>query len=195
MPQVFALQSAIGNRASASLMREAAVGGSSSAAPAAAKSSKRAYVTIEAEKQGKFKGSSPIKGREDAIQISKYKLGVKSPRDTASGQGSGKRHYQAISFRKAVDAASPQFFQALTTNELLKTVTFQFYAHAADSGREGVYQTVTLTNASVSGWTQDFEGEEEAGDDPEIVELTFESISLDSNTGGTSAQDKWTDQK
>ena len=138
VPQVFALQSAIGNRASASLMREA-VTTNTNAAPKAAKGNKRAYVTIESEKQGKFKGSSNIKGREDAIEISKYRLGAKAPRDVATGQSSGKRQYQAISFRKAVDASSPQFLQALTTNEKLKSVTFRFYSTSSDTGQEGVY--------------------------------------------------------
>jgi type VI secretion system secreted protein Hcp len=186
LPQVFALQSAIGNRASASLMREAATS-NTTAAPAPSKANKRAYVTIEAEKQGKFKGSSNLKGREDAIEISNYKFSVTAPRDVSSGRSSGKRQYQAISFKKRVDAASPQFMQALTTNETLKTVTFRFYATASDTGQEGVYQTVTLTNAHLQTWTQDFD----AGDDLEIVELVFEQIKLDSDTGKTSAQDTW----
>src|SRR5690349_8803895 len=95
-PQLFALQSAIGNRASAALMREAATS-SSSAAPAAHKGQKHAYVTIEGAKQGKFKGSSHIKGREDAIEISSYRLAASAPRDVATGQASGKRQFQAIS--------------------------------------------------------------------------------------------------
>ncbi len=192
VPQVFALQSAIGNRASASLMREAATSGSS--APKASKGKKRAFVTIEGTKQGKFKGSSTVKGREDEIEISNYRLGAKAPRDAATGRSRGKRQYQALSFKKAVDAASPQLFQALTTNESLKTVTFRFYSHAPDSGKEGVYQTVTLTNATVSSFVQDFEGEEGGGEDVETVELTFERIQIDSNTGNTSAQDVWTEQ-
>jgi len=188
---VFALQSAIGNRASAALMREAAPA-SSSAAPTARRAHKHAYVEIEGVKQGKFKGSSNIKGREDAIEISGYRLSVTAPRDAASGQASGKRQYQAISFKKPVDASSPQFMKALTSNETLKTVTFRFYGPSPDSGQERVYQTVTLTNATLKSWTQDFEGDEGGGDDMESVELVFESITLDSNTGGTSAADDWT---
>ena len=189
VPQVFALQSAIGNRASASLMREAATS-SSSAAPAATKGNKRAYVTIEGAKQGKFKGSSPRKDFEDAIEISNYRLSVTAPRDAGTGQSRGKRQYQAISFKKKVDAASPQFMQALTTNETLPTVTFRFYG-PSEQGVERVYQTVTLTNAQLKDWTQDFD----SGDDLETVELVFEKIVLDSNTGGTTAQDNWTEQK
>ena len=183
---LFALQSAIGNRASAALMREAAPSSSSTAA-APRKGNKSAFITIEGSKQGKFKGSSNIKGREDAIEISSYKLAAKAPRDAASGQATGKRQYQAISFKKAVDASSPQFMTALSTNEILKTVVIQFYGPAPDSGVERLYQTVTLTNASLSAWGQDFD----SGDDLESVELVFDDIKLDSNTGGTSANDTW----
>jgi type VI secretion system secreted protein Hcp len=191
VPQVFALQSAIGNRASASLMREAATTSSSSTAPAR-RGNKHAYVTIEGEKQGKFKGSSNIKGREDSIEISKYHMGATAPRDASTGQATGKRRHQAISFKKVVDAASPQFMQALTTNETLKTVTFRFYGPSKD-GKEQVYQTVTLTNAHLSSWNQDFEGDDDGGggEDLETVELVFEDITLESNTGNTSADDKW----
>jgi type VI secretion system secreted protein Hcp len=182
---LFALQSAIGNRASAALMREAATSSSSTASQAKA-GNKHAYITIEGTKQGKFKGSSNIKGREDAIEISSYKLAIKSPRDAGSGLPTGKRQYQAISFKKAVDASSPQFMQALTSNEVLKSVVISFYGPAQD-GRERVYQTVTLTNATLSAWSQDFE----SGDDMENVELVFENIQLESNTGGTAANDSW----
>src|SRR3954454_5344672 len=160
-PQLFALQSAIGNRAAAALMREAATS-SSSTAPAARKGHKHAYVTIEGTKQGKFKGSTPIKGREDAIEISGYRLSVSSPHDVGTGQSTGKRQYQAISFKKAVDASSPQFMQALTTNEVLTKVTIQFYGQAAN-GEEQLYQTVTLDNATLKSWTQDFENDDGSG--------------------------------
>jgi type VI secretion system secreted protein Hcp len=190
VPQLFALQSAIGNRASAALMREAATS-SSSAAPAVRRGQKHAYITIEGTKQGKFKGSSNIKGREDAIEIQSYRLGVSAPRDVSTGQASGKRQYQAISFKKPVDASSPQFMTALTTNEVLKTVKIEFYGPDNHSGEERVYQTVTLTNASLKSWTQDFENESGGGDDLELVELVFEKITLESNTAKTSAQDDW----
>jgi type VI secretion system Hcp family effector len=188
-PQLFALQSAIGNRASAALMREAATT-SSSTTPAVRRGQKHAYITIEGEKQGKFKGSSQIKGREDAIEISSYRLGVSAPRDVGTGQSTGKRQYQAISFKKAVDASSPQFMKALTENETLKKVVISFYG-PDDGGKERVYQTVTLENASLKSWVQDFENEDRGGDDLEIVELVFEKIELESNTGGTTAQDSW----
>jgi type VI protein secretion system component Hcp len=107
----FALQSAIGNRASAALMRDA-----TKAEPTAAKVHTSVFMTIEGEKQGKFKGSTHIKGREDAIQIHDYKLGMTAPRDTQSGQATGARQHQGISFTKALDDASPQFMQALTNS-------------------------------------------------------------------------------
>jgi type VI protein secretion system component Hcp len=134
VPQVFALQSAIGNRASASLMREAAPS-SSSTASSPGRGDKQAYIRITGEKQGKFKGSSGIKGREDDIPITTYNMGIKSPRDAASGQATGKRQHQGVSFTKALDETSPQFMEAMASNETLKEVTITFYRPSRD--REG----------------------------------------------------------
>ncbi len=188
--QLFGLQSAIGNRASAALMREAATN-TPNAAPTAQRGQKTAFMTIEGETQGKFKGSAKVKGREDSIAISNYRLSVNAPRDVATGEASGKRQYKAISFKKGVDAASPQFMQALTKNEVLKEVVIRFYGPAPESGVDRMYQTVTLKNARLASWTQDFE----SGEDTESVELVFEEIQLDSTTGGTTVQDTWKQQK
>jgi type VI secretion system secreted protein Hcp len=176
---LFALQSAIGNRASAALMREAAP------SPVAKAGLTHVFITLEGEKQGKFKGSSKQKGREDAIPINKYKLEVKAPRDVASGQASGKRQHQGITFTKAMDDSSPQFMQALTSNETLKNVKFEFVKPGAD-GKEMVFQTVTLEGAHLADWTQEVEG----GEDAESVLIVYEKITLGSG-GGTTASDDW----
>jgi type VI secretion system Hcp family effector len=172
----FALQSAIGNRATASLMREA-----TTATPQASKTHTSIFVTIEGEKQGKFKGGTHIKGREDAIQVHDYKMSITAPTDANSGQKRGARQHQGISFTKAIDDASPQFMQALTNNETLKSVTFAFVKPGAD-GVEKQFQTVTLENARLTGWTQE--------DDSESVMIVYEKVSI-SSAGGTSASDDW----
>jgi type VI secretion system Hcp family effector len=173
---VFALQSAIGNRASAALMREAGT-----ATPTASKTHSSVFVTIEGEKQGKFKGSTPIRGREDAIQIHDYKMSITAPKDKQSGQATGARQHQGISFTKAIDDASPQFMQALTTNEALKSVTFAFVKPGPD-GKEVQYQTVTLEGAQLASWTQE--------DDSEAVTLVYQKVTV-SSSGGTTASDDW----
>jgi type VI secretion system secreted protein Hcp len=177
---LFALQSAIGNRASASLMREAAT-----QQPVAKAGQTQVYLTIEGEKQGKFKGGTNQRGREGAIPIHKYKIEMSAPRDAASGQATGKRQHHGITFTKAIDDSSPQFMQALTNNETFKSVKFEFVKPGPD-GKEVVFQTVTLEGAQLGDWTQEVEG----GEDAESVLLVYQKITLGSG-GGTTATDDW----
>lgn len=109
------------------------------------------YATIEGTKQGKFKGEGP--GRDTGrIPCLQFGYQPKPPRDLAlgqPGQPSGKPQHESIVIVKESGAASPQFVQALATNELLRHVTFEF-VHVGADGREGVYKTLRLTNATVT---------------------------------------------
>ncbi len=80
-----------------------------------AANSQRIYMSIDAAKQGKFKGE----GRDpQKIAASGYSQEVNSPRDLATGQASGKRQYQPVYITKEAGASSPQFFQACISNEV-----------------------------------------------------------------------------
>ncbi|GAC1456109.1 MAG: hypothetical protein PVSMB1_05710 [Gemmatimonadaceae bacterium] len=78
------------------------------------------YVTIEGTKQGKLKGESIRDKWKEHIPGIGFSYDVKSPRDLASGQASGKRQHGALSFVKEWGPSSPQLFQAATTSEVLK---------------------------------------------------------------------------
>ena len=90
------------------------------------------YVSIEGTKQGKFKGESTREAHRDKIPALAFSYEVTSPRDVATGQASGRRQHGPVTFVKAWGAASPQLFQALTTNEVLKTVLFEFVGTNAE---------------------------------------------------------------
>ena len=155
-------------------------------------------VTIEGTKQGKFKGEA---GKGDKIAGLAFHYDVKSPRDMASGMPSGKRQHSAITFTKAVDSSSPQIFQALVGNELLKSVTFDFRSVNAN-GEEFVFYQITLSNATISELEQ-YSGtgagaavaakHTSAGDAPvlEDVSVTFQRIEMQSQVGKTMAADDW----
>jgi type VI secretion system secreted protein Hcp len=68
----------------------------------------------------------------------------------ATGQASGKRQHSPIVITKEWGAASPQLFEALTANEVFGTVLVEF-VETRRTGAEEVYQTISLTNATVSG--------------------------------------------
>lgn len=106
------------------------------------------YISINGAKQGVFPGESPRDNKTGQIPVLKYDYEIKSPRDLASGQASGKRQHSPITFQKEWGAATVHIYEALVTNENLKNVTFTFWSTNAD-GLETVDFKVVLTNAHV----------------------------------------------
>ena len=50
-------------------------------------------------------------------------------------------------------AATPQLFQALVTNEVLRSVLFEF-VRSGEDGTEQIFQTIRLTNVGVAAIKQ-----------------------------------------
>jgi type VI secretion system secreted protein Hcp len=156
-------------------------------------------VTIEGTKQGRFKGE---RGKGDKIAGLAFHYDVKSPRDAATGMASGKRQQGAITFTKAIDSSSPQIYQALIGNEVLKSVLFEFRGTNAN-GEEMVFYQITLTNASISeveqyvgmsGLVTSADAKHSGASDSsplEDVSLTFQKIEVVSQVGKTMAADDW----
>jgi type VI secretion system secreted protein Hcp len=120
---------------------------------------------------------------------------VQSPRDIATGQASGKRQHNPIAIVKEWGASSPQLFQACATNEVLKTVSLEFIKTDA-AGKEAVYHTIKLTNATISKieqYTEEVAKHEESADTHELekVSFTFQKIEMENKIGKTSALDDW----
>jgi type VI secretion system secreted protein Hcp len=153
-------------------------------------------LTAEGTRQGKFKGESVKSKFPDRIDIYGYVQEVTSPRDPASGMASGKRSYQPVILLKQSGASSPQFFQALTTNEILKKVVIDFYKSDAN-GSEINYYSVTLENVTVSGYKQFVGPLENEKFNPgnnilyDEIKLSFQKITIEDRVGKTMAADDW----
>ena len=107
------------------------------------------FVAINGVKQGLFHGESAQKGHEGQIPGLKYDYSATVPTSNGGGGGSvGKLHHTPVVFEKEWGAATTQIYQALVTNERLKSVTFEFFSANAD-GLERPAFRVTLTNALV----------------------------------------------
>ncbi len=145
------------------------------------------YVTIEGSQQGKLKGDSKRKAHKDAITGLAFEYAVTSPRAAGSGQATGRRQHSPITITKRWGAATPQLFQALVTNELLKSVLIEF-VKTSPQGKEVVYHTVKLTNANVVSIEQYANPEDR---ELEEVSISFQKIEIDNKDGGTSAVDDW----
>src|SRR5881394_513131 len=102
------------------------------------------FISVKGKKQGQFKSEATTaeKRRDKWMPVISFSFGLQSPRDIATGQASGKRHYDPICFVKEAGPATPQFLSAATTNEVLGEVIFEF-SKTNPSGQEYVFQTVT----------------------------------------------------
>jgi type VI secretion system secreted protein Hcp len=154
----------------------------------------QAYVKIKGSKQGQFKGETTQKAPgANAIPVVRFTSTAQAPRDAATGQASGKRQWQPIRLTKEWGAASPQLLNALTTNEVLTNVVFEFW-RVDQAGKEQLHYRITLTNATVASITSSFDrtGPTSApftGHELEDVELTFQSISVEDLADKTTAAD------
>ena len=152
------------------------------------------YVTIEGMKQGIFKGDGGPAGPARVTGLA-FNYGVTSPRDAATGQASGKRQHSQVAFVKAWSAASPQVFEACCTNEMLKSVLFEF-VEADAGGKEQVSHSIKLTNATIASVKLDIQGPAHGAggttQDLEEIAMVFQRIDI-TTSGGTAAHDSWSD--
>lgn len=137
------------------------------------------FVATVGMKQGPFAGEIPQNGFENKIQAVAFSHELLVPLD-AGGNPMGRRQHKPITITKRVGAASPQFFQALVSNEALKSVTIDFTDSSerrvgtAGGPRRLVYQ-ITLQNATVVRIVQRMEPATPVpiGGPPHLEEISF----------------------
>ena len=149
------------------------------------------YVTIEGKQQRKFQGEAKGQGLDEKIVGIAFSYDVKSPRDAASGMAMGKRQHGPVIITKEWGAASPQIFQALVENEVLRTVLVEF-VRTNEEGAEEIYQTIKLSNAFVTEIRQySSVSDKGIGKDLEDISFTFSRIEMSNLPGKTTADDDW----
>lgn len=160
------------------------------------------YITIEGQQQGVIKGDGKRKGMEGKISGYGYSYSIVSPRDASSGIATGRRVHGGLRITKGIDISSPKLMQALVNNEVLKSVTIEFWENsmmaASGVGSEVKYYTVKLTNASITGFNQTggtYLSEKDQRTEKLLEELTlsYQKIEVTSMDGGNSvsAMDEW----
>lgn len=113
-----------------------------------------AYMTVQGQKQGMIKGGVTQKGREGKIMVIAAEHEVVSPRDASTGQMTQKMQHRPFEVTVEWDIATPRLYAAMFANELLPSVTVDFWAPQLSSagavGAEMNYMTVKLTNANIA---------------------------------------------
>lgn len=153
------------------------------------------YATIEGVQQGMLKGNSQRKGLESKTEVLKFEYSVNMP-------APGKRQHGPLKITKIMGPASPQLFQALVTNETLKTVVIDFIGINQVTGMEYLQTSIRLGNAKVVGIEQSSEvpgmtaatgvaTSSAAAALPafEKISFTFSTIEINSLDGKTVAMD------
>jgi type VI secretion system secreted protein Hcp len=158
------------------------------------------YLSFELAKQGKNKGTSPRPAYRDKIPFIAFEYDVVSPRDAASGQ-TGKRQHGPVRIVKEWDANTPILFQALVSNEQVKTAKFEFVRVDPKSGIEEVYFRITLSDGAVTkvqptsgggvgGAAAATQGSKQAMD-VETINFSFNKITLEHLIDKTMAEDSF----
>lgn len=119
-------------------------------------------------------GTKTAKFASEKFTAIKYE--VKSPRDIATGQASGKRQHSPICVYRATTQTSPQYFQALITNETLKNVTLE-----VSNGMKLKLTNATVSNYSLVGGVE--------GKDLEELCFTFQHVEFSVKGGAPVVDD------
>ena len=147
-----------------------------------------AYIQIEGIKQGQFKGGGG-KANPNRIPISSFSFSLQSPRDPLTGMASGKRQYQPIVIQKSWSQASVQMYQALATNETLKSVLIEFFT-ATPQGVETPEHSISLTNASITEVKELPENTQPStGSELEEISFVFQKIEIKDKSGANFTDD------
>jgi type VI secretion system secreted protein Hcp len=147
----------------------------------------QAYMSVDATKQGKLKGTSNRDRWKDQTTVLAFSYSVSAPRDLATGQTSGKRQHAPFVLTIENGASAPQLFSAATTNEVLTRVVISTVETSAD-GAEIVREVFTLTSAVVAKWEY---VRDTSGPDTVRITLIFRKIEIEDKVGKTMAVDDW----
>lgn len=145
------------------------------------------FMSAKGQTTGDFLGDSTQKGHEKDTVLLAYSYELVSPRDAASGQATGRRIHKPVKITKVLGSSSPQYLNALATNERLTTVVINFFK-ASHAGVSTNYYRVTLTDANLSEISQHSIS---GGDVTEDYSFTFRKIRQDDLVHNKSWQDDW----
>ena len=154
----------------------------------------RAYLRLTGATQGEIKGSVTRPGHEDAIEVYGWSHEVVSPRDAASGLPTGKRRHKPLTVAKPLDRSTPLLRAALVHQETLTDWRLEAWKPSR-SGKELMFYSIELVNASVAGFAsemlEDGAGGNQRHPAREHVSFTYQKIIWTWEDGGVTAEDDW----
>jgi len=113
-----------------------------------------------------------IDGVEGEVVIESFSWGITSPRDSASGQSTGRRQYQPLIIRKRINKATPLLFRISNDGKAgaMKSLTLTKPASDGKAGYTVTFFDVFITSFAHTG---------DAGGGPiENVSFTYQKIEM-----------------
>jgi len=152
------------------------------------------YVAAKGAKQGDFISdlAGPIANGGTAFDEITHE--IEMPHDPATGLVMGKRLHKPFVFTKHLDKNTPKWYQAMTMNENLVSITFTFTRTV--NGQEKKIFHITLTNARIVKMSVDYTIDPNSvaktakDNDIEQIHLTYQTILWSWETG-VSYEDNW----
>ena len=142
------------------------------------------YMNLKGKTQGSLKGQSTKSGKGNVsskgVLCHAFNYAVQTQYDAGTGHPSGKRQHKPIVITKEVDSSSPSLYHALATGEGFTSVTLSFVKSDA-GGKEVVFKTIELTNASISkiDYAQPYKGNRS-----QSITLVYEEVAVDGAKNG-----------
>lgn len=130
------------------------------------------------------------------FDITYFQSDVKSPRDAASGQATGRRQYAPVVIRKRIDKASPLLARAMAGKGGSTTATIRFFRPGQGKKNPEVFYTVALAGVEVVSIQQLLPDTNKSSGEvstPPIEEVSFvfHTITWTYIDGGISFEDSW----
>jgi type VI secretion system secreted protein Hcp len=133
-------------------------------------------------------------GHENQVMVQGFSHEVIIPRDPQSGQPTGQRIHKPVKITKVFDRSSPLLLSALTSGELLKEVTIQWY-RTSMLGRQELYFITKLEDAIIVNIKDYMHNCQDPSNSHfthlEDVEFTYRKITWTHQICSTSGSDDW----
>jgi type VI secretion system Hcp family effector len=110
-------------------------------------------MAIKGQKQGVFRGEATDAGRRGKwTEVVGFQYGTETPVDSNGGLVSGHRRHKQFTITKENGVSSPQLLNAHLNAELCGEVVIQVVGRPSSGGSETIFHTITLTNATITGY-------------------------------------------
>jgi len=161
------------------------------------------YISIEGSTQGPITagaftaesvGNIFVEGHEDEVLVQQFDHIVTVPTDPQSGQPSGQRVHKPFKFTSAINKATPLFYNALTSGEMLPKTELRWYRTSVEGKQEHFFTTRLIDGTIIDVDCHMPHCQDPASSDFTqlvTVSIAYRRIEWEHTVAGTAGADDW----